>query len=146
MRRDIYASTRKMSAMQKVTHELHTLERRIVIPPENQMALQYQCRDRTREPVGTSIPMHGPHQRTSWYFNTNAGTAPESQLVLEYQCRDCTGEPVGAAIPMQGPHQRTRWHFSTNGTAPENQLALRYNCRDRTRNPGGTSIPLQELH
>jgi hypothetical protein len=103
--------------------------------------------NRTREPVGTSIPMQGPHQRTSWYFNTNVGTAPENQLALQYHYRDCTGEPVGTAIPMQGLHQRTSRHYNTNaGTAPETQVALQYHCRNCTRKPVGTTIPMQGPH
>ena len=104
--------------------------------------------------------MQGPHQRTSWHFNTTAGTAQENKLALQYQCRDCTREPVGTSIPTQGPHQRssrtsipqgqhqkTSWHFnSTADTAPENQSALQYQCMDCTREPTGTSIPMQEPH
>jgi hypothetical protein len=85
----------KISALHKVTHEVHIADWKNVTIPENHMALQYHCRDRTSEPVGTTILLQGPRQRTIWHFNTTAGTASENQLALQYYCRDRAKEPYG---------------------------------------------------
>jgi hypothetical protein len=91
----------KTSALHKATHEVYIVDWKNVTIPEKHMALQHHCRDRTREPYGTSIPLQGPLQITIWHFNTTAGTAPENHMALQYHCRDRTREPVGTSISLQ---------------------------------------------